>query len=91
MTSSDDFVLQYARAARKGETLTRCQGGCKQAYPGEILTPLYIDGSHVPDVCGICALERIRRAHGVEQHSFRANSLAEAYRLAAVAWREHNP
>ena len=43
---------------------------CKRKCPGELLSPLFVDGIASSPICAVCALEIGNKFHGIERDGF---------------------
>lgn len=63
---------------------------CKWEYPENILNSMFINSSHTPPICGICALEINNKFHGINRKKW-DGPVAEHMRQLALRWRKRNP
>lgn len=55
---------------------------CGYRYPEGILSPFVVNGKWSPPICGICALEGMRKAHLARNYMFIGEIALEYYHLA---------
>lgn len=51
---------------------------CKENFPLELVQPICVDGAYAP-VCGVCALEIVRRVHGIPTYMFSGEVARDIY------------
>lgn len=60
---------------------------CKEKFPSDLVQPMCVNGKYI-DVCGVCALETVREAHGIPDYTFTEGGMAEDLYMRTKTYKE---